>query len=103
MALTEEESDLTAAGDAAGLERVCDERAPLLEALGRPGTSADELRLVARFAVLRDANEAAARRRLDDLRRRLARLDGGRSAIGAYSPPTRADGGRQAQVLDREG
>ncbi len=95
--LTEREAALIESADSEGLHLVCDVRAMLLDSLGALPASAQSL--VERFEGLRDANERRAGEKLDELRRELARVGGGRRAVSAYAPvpargvPSADDGG----------
>jgi hypothetical protein len=98
LEITERESTAIASLDADALERICDEREGLLRALDGRVLPASLTATLERFGTLRDANLRAAAAQRDDLRRRLAELGGGRSALTAYLPTSGAVAG-----LHREG
>jgi hypothetical protein len=93
IALTELESELIVAADAAAMQLVVAERAELLAGLPA-ALDADCRPLIERFLELAAANEQAATSAAGVLRRELAQLSAGRTAVTAYAqalPPVSMD------------
>lgn len=94
--LTELEARLIPCADVAGMTQIFNERAKLIAALPEtlpPGCRA----LAVRFLALATANEHAAAAAADVIRRELARVSTGRTAVTAYAPS------RPHISMDREG
>ena len=82
--LTELESELIVAADAPAMQMVVAERAELLEQLPTD-LPADCRPLIERFLELAAANEQAAASVAGVLRRELAQISNGRTAVTAYA------------------
>jgi hypothetical protein len=85
--LTELESELIIVADATAMQQVVAERAELLAALPAELTP-DCAPLIERFLELAAANEQAATSAAGVLRRELAQISSGRSAVTAYAQAT---------------